>query len=166
MSVPLMLGGIPIVLHAGAPDLSEQPLGGWSRDRMSDGALIKQTHWQKTAGSISASGWIPPGLDGLDYTGTLELRSTQISNIQSAGLVFTLPTTPRPDQAPWALALVGDQWVEASASTVDGVATVTAVAGASLYQVLWLPVYNVSADRPVKTQSGGIQSWSISWEEV
>lgn len=166
MTVPLMLGGIPIVLHAGAPDLSEQKIGGWSQDRMSDGALVKQTHWQKAAGSISASGWIPPGLDGLDYTGTLELRSTQVSNMQSAGLEFALPTTPRPDQAPWASALVGEQWVDAEVSTADGVATVTAVPGASLYQVLWLPVYTVSADRPVKTQSGGIQSWSISWEEA
>jgi hypothetical protein len=166
MTVPLMLGGIPIVLHAGAPELSEQPLGGWSRDRMSDGALIKQTHWQKTGGSIGASGWIPPGLDGLDYTGTLELRSTQISNMQSAGLVFTLPTTPRPDLTPWALALVGDQWVDAGVSTLAGVSTVTAVAGATLYQVLWLPVYTVSADRPTKTQAGGGQSWAITWEEV
>jgi hypothetical protein len=166
MSVPLMLGGIPIVLHAGAPELSEQPIGGWSRDRMSDGALIKQTHWEKAGGTISASGWIPPGLDGLDYTGTLELRSTQVSNMQSAGLVFTLPTTPRTDQSPWGLALVGDQWVSADVSTVYGVATVTAVAGATLYQVLWLPVYTVSADRPTKTQSSGIQSWSISWEQV
>lgn len=166
MSVPLMLGRIPIVLHAGAPDLTEQPIGGWSQDRMSDGALVKQTHWEKASGTISAQGWMPPGLDGLDYSGPLELRSKQVSNIQAAGLEFTLSSTPRPDQAPWALALVGKQWVDAAVVTVEGVATVTAVPGAALYQVLWRPVYSVFCSRPVKNQAGGFQSWSINWEEA
>lgn len=166
MSVPLMLGGVPIVLHAGAPEQAEQPIGGWSADRMSDGALVKQTHWEKASGSISAAGWMPPGLDGLDYSAPLELRSTQVSNMQSADLVFTLTSTPRPDQAPWAFALVGDDWVAAPVSTLDGTATVTAVVGASLYQVWWLPVYSVFAARPAKTQGSGGQSWSITWEEV
>lgn len=166
MSVPLMLGGVPIVLHAGAPDLTVQPIGGSSQDRMSDGALVKQTHWEKAGGTISAQGWMPPGLDGLDYTSPLELRSTQASNMQQADLVFTLTSTPRPDDAPWAFALVGEQWVDAAVVTVDGVATVTAVPGATLYQVWWWPVYSVFCSRPVKSQAGGFQSWSISWEEA
>lgn len=168
MSVPLMLGGVPIVLHAGAPDLTEQPIGGWSQDRMSDGALVKQTHWEKASGTISAQGWMPPGLDGLDYSGPLELRTTQVSNIQGAGLVFTLTSTPRPDQAPWAFALIGEHWVPAAVVTVEGVATVTAMPGATLYQVWWMPVYSVFASKPPKTQSSGAgtQGWSISWEEA
>jgi hypothetical protein len=155
------------VLHAGAPDLSEQPIGGSSADRMSDGALVKQTHWEKASGSISATGWMPPGLDGLDYTGPLELRSTQVSNMQQTELVFTLTSTPRPDQAPWAFALLGNEWVAAEVVTDECVATVTAVAGATAYQVWWLPVYSVSASRPAKTQSNSVatQAWTINWEE-
>jgi hypothetical protein len=168
MTVPLMLGGIPIVLHAGAPELSEEEIGGSTLLRMSNGAGVKMTRYQKMVGSISGQGWIPPALDGLDYSGPLELRSTQVSSMQSAGLVFTLPTTPRPDQSPWAFALVGDQFVDAAVSTVAGVSTVTAVVGASLYQVWWLPVYSVFATRPPKSQSSGTasHSWSIAWAEA
>ena len=168
MSVPLMLGGVEIVLHAGAPELSEQAIGGWSQDRMSDGALIKQTHWEKASGTISGQGWMPPGLDGLDYSGPLELRTTQVSNIQGTGLVYTLTSTPRPDQAPWAFALVDGEFVNAAVVTLEGVATVTAVPGATLYQVWWMPVYSVFATRPPKTQSSAsaAHSWSISWEEI
>lgn len=168
MSVPLMLGGIPIVLHAGAPELSEEDAGGSTALRMSDGSIVKMTRWQKMAGSISGQGWMPPGLDGLDYSAPLELRSTQVSTMQSAGLVFNLPSTPRPDQAPWAFALVGDQFVVAAVDTVAGVSTVTAVPGASLYQVWWMPVYSVFAARPPKSQSSSTatHSWSIAWQEA
>jgi hypothetical protein len=168
MTVPFMLGGIPIVLHAGAPELSEEETGGSSLVRLSLGAAVKMTRYQKMAGAISGQGWIPPGLDGLDYSAPLELRSTQVSNMQSSGLTFELPTTPRPDQAPWAFALVGDQFLPAAVSTAAGVATVTAVAGASLYQVWWFPVYSVFATRPPKTQSSGTasHSWSIAWVEA
>jgi hypothetical protein len=168
MSVPLMLGGIPIVLHAGAPELSEQDAGASTVLRMSDGAGYKMTRYQKMAGSISGQGWMPPGLDGLDYSEPLELRSTQVSTMQSTGLVFTLVSTARPDQAPWAFALVGDEWVAAEVATVAGVATVTAVAGATQYQVWWMPVYSVFATRPPKSQSSATatHSWSIAWEEA
>ncbi|WP_341304732.1 hypothetical protein [Pseudomonas sp. TMP25] len=168
MSAPLMLGGIPIVLHAGAPDLSEEATGGNSLLRLSNGDAVKLTRWEKMTGSISAQGWMPPALDGLDYSAPLELRSTQISSMQSAGLVFTLPSTPRPDQAPWAFALIGEQWVDAPVDTVAGVSTVTAVAGASLYQVWWMPVYSVFATRPPRAQSSAsaTHSWSIAWQEA
>lgn len=168
MSVPLMVGGVPILLQAGAPELTEEVIGGDSLDRMSDGAAVKQTHWAKVAGSISAQGWIPPGLDGLDYSLPLELRSTQISTMQGASLVFELTSTPRPDLAPWAWALVGSELVPAECVTVDGVTTVTAVPGASGYQVWWMPVYSVFARKPAKSQSSSsaTQSWSMPFEEA
>lgn len=168
MSVPLMLGGIPIVLHAGAPELTEEPIGGDSLLRMWDGSAVKMTVWQRMAGTISGQGWMPPGLDGLDYSAPLELRSTQVSTMQGTVLVYTLPSTPRPDLDPWAFALIGDQWRATECDTVDGVATVTAVAGATAYQVWWMPVYSVFARRPPKAQSSATatHSWSIVWEEA
>lgn len=165
MAVPLMLGGVEIVLHAGAPELSEEAIGGETLIRMSDGTGVPMTHWQKMAGSINGQGWMPPGLDGLDYSQPLELRSTQVNNMQGPGLVYTLTSTPRPDQAPWAFALVGNQWRSTQCNTVDGVATVTAVAGATLYQVWWMPVYSVKAQRPPKQQSAS-HSWSFTWEQL
>lgn len=165
MSVPLMFGGISLALHAGAPELSEDTIGGDSVLRMSDGAGVKMTMWEKAVGTISGQGWMPPGLDGLDYSAPIELRSTQVSTMQGTVLEYTLPTTPRPDVEPWAFALIGDQWRATACDTVDGVATVTAVAGASAYQVWWMPVYSVFARRPPK-QQGASHSWSIAWEEA
>jgi hypothetical protein len=165
---PLLLGGVEIVLQAGAPDYSESMIGGDSVLRLSTGAAVKMTRYQRHAGSISGSGWIPPGLDGLDYSLPLELRSTQVSTVQGAGPLFNLPSTPRPDFAPWAFALVGPELMPTECSTVAGVATVTAGAGARAYQVWWLPVYSVFAQHPSKSQFNGsaAQGWSIAWEEA
>lgn len=161
----IMLGGVPIVLHAGAPELSEEPIGGSSVLRMSDGAGVKMQHWERMAGTISGAGWIPPGLDGLDYSKPLELRSTQVNAIHGEELQFRLTGTPRPDVAPWADALVGDQWRRVPSAFADGVLTVTPLAGATLYRACWLPVYSVFANRPPKTQSTA-HGWSIAWEEA
>jgi len=164
----ITLGGIPLVLHAGAPELSEEAIGGETLLRMSDGTGVPMTHWQKMAGSISGQGWMPPGLDGLDYSQPMPLFSTQVNSMQGTGLVYSLPSTPRPDVEPWAFALLGDDWRATPCSTVAGVATVTAVAGAEAYQVWWMPVYSVKAQRPPKQQSSAsaTHSWSIPWEEI
>lgn len=163
-----MLGGVPIVLHAGAPVLSEEPIGGETSMRMSDGALVSTTHWERMSGTISGNGWMPPGLHGLDYSQPLELRSTKVHSVTGTGLTHTLRGTPRPDVAPWAQALVGDDWVNTACSVTDGVATVTAVAGDTLYRVCWMPIYSVKARRPSETQDSGTasHSWSITWEET
>ena len=163
MSPPrIMLGGVPIVLHAGAPVLSEEPIGGETSMRMSDGALVSTTHWERM------SGWMPPGLHGLDYRQPLELRSTKVHSIVGAGLAHTLRGTPRPDVAPWGQALVGDDWINTPCTVLDGVATLSAVPSATLYRVCWMPVYSVKARRPSETQDSGTasHSWSITWEET
>lgn len=167
MTVAVMLGGIALDKHAGAPDQADQPIGGSNVLRMSDGAAVKQTHWQKTSGTLAGSGVYPSGLDGLDYSNPLELRVTQVDSMQGAGLVFALPSTPRPDRAPWALARVDEQWrrTPCTHNTETNTTTVTAVAGADQYRVHWMPVYSVFAERPSRSQNGAFD-WSIPWEEV
>lgn len=166
MSIPpIMLGGVPIVLHAGAPEESIGPIGGSTVLRMSDGAGVKMQHWQRSAGSISGSGWMPPGLSGLDYSQPLELRSTKVINHVGAGPEFTPLHTPRQDMPPWAQALIGDQWVRVPSSYADGVLTVPPVLGATLYQACYMPVFSVFADAPSETQ-GAAHGWSINWEET
>ncbi|HBS81000.1 MAG: hypothetical protein CMK99_13660 [Pseudomonas sp.] len=164
----IMLGGLPVVLHAGAPVLSEEPIGGESSVRLSGGALVSMTHWERMSGSISGNGWMPPGLDGLDYSQPLELRSTKVKSVSGTGLSYTLTSTPRPDVAPWGMALVGELWIDAACSVTDGVATLTAVPGASGYRVCWMPIYSVKAKRPSESQDNGTgsHSWSITWEET
>lgn len=166
MSIPpIMLGGVPIVLHAGAPEQGINPIGGATVLRMSDGAGVKMQHWQKAAGTISGSGWMPPGLAGLDYSQPLELRSTKVINHVGAGPEFTLQHTPRPDTAPWAQALIGDRWVRVTSTFAAGVLTVPPVPGATLYQACYMPVFSVFADPPTETQ-GSSHGWSLNWEEA
>lgn len=169
MSLPrIMLGGVELVLHSGAPVETLEPVGGSSLHRMSDGSLIKQTLWSKLQGTISGQGWMPPGLAGLDYSLPLELRSTKVEAIGGTGLVYTLTSTPRPDFAPWGLALVGREWVPTTCSVDDGVATLTALAGATQYRACWLPVFSVFCERPSENQdsSGNTHSWQTTWQEA
>lgn len=169
MSFPhLMLGGVPIVLHAGAPDLSAEGVEGASTVRMSQGALVKMTHWTgKARGSISGNGWMPPGLDGLDYSQELELRSTQPETVTTPAYSAALSSEPRPDYAPWALALLGREWVRTACSYTAGVATAAPVPGATLYAFYWLPVYQVFATKPAKglSTSEAAHSWTLAWEQ-
>lgn len=170
MSRPrIMLGGVPIVLHAGAPEESIGPIGGSTVLRMSGGAAVKMQHWTKSAGSISGTGWMPPGLAGLDFSQPLELRSTKTMSHVGAGPSFTLLNTPRPDVAPWAQALIGGRdWVRVPCTFENGVVTVPTVASATLYRACYMPVFSVFAEQPQETQSSGTasHSWSITWEET
>lgn len=166
--VNVTLGGLPIVLHAGAPAQSDEPLLGEAVVRMSEGAGVKMSHWHKAAGSVSLAGWMPPGLDGLDYSQPLVLCLTAQECIVGAGLVFTLTSTPRPDVAPWAQALVDGEWQRTPCATLERVATVTAVVGAELYMVQWMPMYSVFASKPPKSTDPSTGSFGsqIDWQEV
>lgn len=167
MSYPkITLGGVEIVLHAGAPELAIETIGGETIMRLSQGAGVLMRHWSRRAGTLSGQGWMPPGLDGLDYSGLLELRTTQVENVVGAGRVHQLTSTPRPDVAPWAQALVAGEWVPTPCTVAAGVATAAAVAGATLYQVSWMPKFQVLARAPAKGQGGSLHTWSIAWEEA
>jgi hypothetical protein len=164
----VMLGGLPIDLHAGAVDQQYGSEGGVTRHRLSDGTLVQQTHWRKETISLSGTGWMGPGLDGLDYSGPLELRCTAPKAISAAGTVITLTGAPRPDVPPWAHALVGRRWVATPVTLTGSAATVTPVAGASQYRVSWMPQFNVICDPPPVALSAGNASfsWNFTAQEI
>lgn len=169
MSLPMvMLGGVPIVPHAGSVSQSITPLGGPEIVRLSGGVGVPMTHWERSAIALSGSGWMPPGLDGLDYTQPLELRCTKQLSIVSTSTSFVINGTPRPDFAPWALALVGRDWVEAEVALSGANAEVTPVTGATAYQVCWMPMFTVSAKRPQGDMdpSAATHGWQINCEEL
>ncbi|SIR82557.1 hypothetical protein SAMN05878276_0413 [Aquipseudomonas alcaligenes] len=172
MSLPrVMLGGVEIVVHAGVPEQADAPVVAETIIRMGQGGGVKLTHFRKAGGTISGQGWMPPGLDGLDYGQPLELRLTKQQSItQASHLGITLTSTPRPDMAPWAQALVGRDWVPTPMSLSGLAATVVPLPGAKMYSVQWMPRYWVFAQRPVQQMNPGDpsrpHSWSIPWEEV
>jgi len=164
----VMLGGIPLVAHDGPPS-QQYKVGaeGRARVRLSQGALVNMRHWSKTAITVSGTGWMGPGLDGLDFDQPLELRCTQPRAIRGAGTSFTLTSTSRPDVSPWALALVGADWVTTTVSVAGQVATVSPVAGAALYQVQWMPMFSVYVDREeAMDASAATFDWTLTAEEA
>lgn len=164
----VIFGGLPIVLHAGPPAQSDAPVLGEAVVRLGLGTATKMTHFFKAGGTISGSGWMPPGLDGLDYSQPLELRLTSQESMTDPGLVFPLTSTPRDDVAPWAQALLDGEWERAESSFAAGVVTVEAVAGATMYMVQWMPVYMVFASKPPKSMdpSTAAFGWQIDWQEI
>ena len=172
MALPrVMLGGVEIVMHAGVPEQSDAPVVAETIVRMGQGGGVKLTHFRKAGGSISGRGWMPPGLDGLDYSQPLELRLTKQQSINQAtpsGIVLT--STPRDDYAPWAQALVGREWVPTAVDISGLLATVTPVVGATQYSVQWMPRFWVFASKPVQQMSAADSTaphgWSLAWEEV
>ena len=172
MSLPrVMLGGVEIVVHAGVPEQADAPVVAETIIRMGQGGGVKLTHFRKAGGTISGQGWMPPGLDGLDYSQPLELRLTKQESITQASHVgIVLTSTPRPDVAPWALAMVGRNWVRTPVVLAGLAASVAPVPGATLYSVQWMPCYWVFAQRPTlqmnPSDPSRPHSWALPWEQV
>jgi hypothetical protein len=169
--VDVMLGGVPIRLHAGLPVQRYAPLGDGPILRRSKGAGVKFSHWtERWAISVSGSGWMGPGLAGLNYRQPLELRCTQQMEVRTTALSTTIPGTVRPDKAPWCLAYTGRDWVPTPVAYNAGtkVATITPLAGALEYQVCWMPVFTVLMGRPERGLDPGANShdWAFTAEEA
>lgn len=164
----VMLGGVPIRLHSGAPQCEYSPIGGVSTRRRSGGALVKMRNWRKTAITVRGSGWMGPGFAGLNFDVPLELRCTQPLSLHTVTLTGTIPGSIRPDVAPWALAYVGGQWVPAAVAMVGNAFTLTAVVDATEYHVRWLPMFTVLCEPPAEALDSSSASfdWAITAEEI
>jgi len=166
MSYPqITLGGVEIGVQAGPSEQTVERIGGSSVVRMSGGAGVKMSHWGRAAGSVSGSGLLPAGLDGLDYGGPLELRLTKPRSLEQSSPEFTLDTAWRPDRQPWACARVDGRWQPCACVTSGQEVEVTPVLGADRYMVLWMPMYQVLLDEPA-TGMGQSHNWTFSWEEA
>ncbi len=165
----VMLGGIPIRLHCGAPIPEHTPIGGSTVARRSGGAAVKMQHWRKWAITIRSVGWLGPGLMGLDFSQPLELRCIRQQSLTTTALTGTLPGSPRPDDAPWALAYVGGEWQFTPVVVApDKTFTITEVPGALEYKVCWLPVFMVFSEPPAESLdvATNTHTWTITAEEI
>lgn len=167
--VPMLLGGVPITPHSGPIRMRYEPFGGSSELRMSDGTGYKQTHWRKTRIVASSSGLLDPALEHLDYSSALELWCVKPLSISGTALQYQLPPASkrRPDSDPWALAAVGERWLDADLVLVDDIATLTPVAGATVYRVAWLPRFQVYTDGVIADwdEAQGRYDWSLDARE-
>lgn len=152
-------------------DLSQryEPLGGEVILRAGTGRGIKQSTWRKTRIITSGGGWVPDGIQSLDFTIQHALACIAPETVPAvfATRQATLPATRRTDSGhlPYGLAqLAGGQTVEAAATLAGNVATVAAVSGAVAYQVGYYPLLTCWINRP--TRSGPAHSWEFIAEEV
>tara|TARA_R100000049_G_C1957382_1_gene117423 strand:- start:16937 stop:17437 length:501 start_codon:yes stop_codon:yes gene_type:complete len=163
----LKLGGVPIMPLSGWPSVSYETDGGTSQVRMSDGALVEMTHWEKMRITITGSGLMGPGLDGVDFRSDLDLWSTKALRLNTEGLEVMLTTDPRPDVPAWCDALFPDGTHQRTPVVVVGrSATITPVAGAALYSLGWLPRFTVRCRRPTESSEAGSNDWQLICLEV
>lgn len=151
-------------------DVSQQyePIGGESLLRAASGRAIKQMTWGKTRIVTSGRGWVPSGLQALDYAAQHQLSCVEPLTV-SASLATrqaTLPSARRNDagHVPYGLAeLPSGQSVQTPVSMLANVATATAVPGAVAYQIGYYPTYTVYLIRP---KIGAGMGWELIAEEV
>jgi len=170
------LGGISIpMLSALGTVQTYQPAVRETILAMGDGTLDKQTlagTEGKVSTSISADGTVPPGLTGLAFEDNLLLKCGAPRDIVSISNIITIPNLRRSDTdyEPWGRAFVND---EVKLTTVDNIAgdvvTLVAVAGASAYQVMWYPEFQVYVTGGISityNEFTGMTQWQLEMRQV
>lgn len=147
-----------------------EPLGGENIMRAMTGRGIKQSTWKKTRVVTQASGWIPAGLNSLDFNVPHQVDCVAEVIIPASFNTrqVILPTTRRSDggHLPWGLAqLTGGAAVVCPVSVVGDLATVSPVAGAEAYMVGYYPSLLCWVLTP-RQGRGGDHSWQLTCEEV
>lgn len=164
-----VLGGVEIPVHASVDiEQTYRPRSREAIHAMGDGSLRKQTFagaQTKVETTITGRGPIPPGLQALDFTGSLLLKCGAERSIDSASNAITIPSLRRSDTGyvPWGRALVDGRWIPTPASMSTDLATLTPVAGATRYQVLWFPEFSVFVEGGV-TESHDLRQARTGWE--
>ena len=162
MSTTLELGSAVVPLHAGLGLVQEiAPFGGYSVLRLLSGAARRQTQWQKRRVSFTASGWVPPGLQLLDYSQVLTLKCPLPTGLVGATTTIALPTDRRTDSGhvPLGYAYVSNNWTPTTCSITDHVATLGSVSGATAYRVLYWLQMSVVAEPPQESMDGARAEW-------
>ncbi|MFT3758971.1 hypothetical protein [Thauera sp.] len=167
----LMIDGMRLPLQAAGRIQQEyEDSGGFTLLRLGQGAAVPQQAWRKVRTTLSATGLIPPGLSGRDWTQPFALGCVQARSLQAAGNVFVLPAGRRTDAEPYGFAVDAAGRIKpVPVIMVGDTATLAVLAGAVSYQVLWYPVmtvYALSGVRPQYDAAGAVASWELVCEEV
>lgn len=165
------IGGLVIPITA-AFSLRQQieTVGGRSALRFANGASLRQVAWQKLRVTLSGDGWVPLGIDALDFGSTMTLKCGLPAALRNGTGVITLPAERRTDAGytPYARAHLPTGDVETAVGLVGNVATCTTVAGAVSYTVSYYPELTVWADPPAQNfdGAGAATSWELVLEQA
>lgn len=174
MSKVFQLGpfSLPVLARADSLTQAYEPIGGEHVFRAGTGRGIKQMTWQKLKVITSGSGWIPAGLNSLDYTQHMILRCVTPVAIHIPGDVHSivLPAKRRtdPGHSPVAHAqLPGGRYMPVGMLVAGDTGTLDPVQGAIGYMIQYYPELTVIAMRPRQSGDAGsaIHSWELICEE-
>ena len=171
MGAPLLeLGGVQVPLAAALGlQQSYEPLGGWTLLRTLNGAALKQQHWLKLRTVLSGEGWVPEGLQALDYSASMTLKCVAPRALASASNVIVLPAARRADAAPFGFAVMADGSLrDTPGSLAVDTLTLTVVAGAVRYVAHYYPQLTVFAEPPRSRfdLAGGAAGWGPTAEDA
>lgn len=167
----IKIGGLEIADIA-AFDIRQSytKLGGKSLLRTKNGTAVLQSRWQKLGATITGAGWTPDGLDGLNESIAHAVSCVAPLSVSSASSSITIPRPFRSDTdyAPQGVAIMPDGEARPTpAAIAANVATLTTVAGAVAYMVIYYPVITgyitVNRDFSEVDQS---YSWTVEVEEA
>lgn len=168
-----ILGGVTVPLHS-AHEISQSygTTGGFALRRYMNGGALKQHQWDKITTQVGGTGAIPPGLDELDFNSALLMSCIGARGITSNDNVVDLPAGRRSDTGfvPVGFARVAGshEWVPTNLVIVVDEATLTPVASAEQYRVVYYPEITVFANPPDLDVDPYQKSfgWTITAEEV
>lgn len=166
MKAPMILGGITVRIESGAPEMDYDSPGGFSDATLSNGMTVRMRHYKKELVTVTGSGWFGSGLDGLDMDQYHLLLCNKPKRMNVTGLNALLTSDPRPDVPVRAVALV-DGLEYPTPVAMDGrAATITPVAGAQEYTVIWYPQFLVLCTPPPAANSNRAVSWTLICREI
>lgn len=171
MSLVFQLGPYIQPVLAAVDELTQryEPIGGEHLFRTASGRGIKQTTWAKTRVVTAGGGWVPAGLQALDYRQSMILRCVvpQAVHLPAGVLTAPLPPARRNDAGhrPWGHALLpGGAWLPTTLVMDGDTATLAPVPGALSYAIQYFPELLVWAMRP--EQAGDRLAASHRWDMV
>lgn len=166
----LKIGGFELPAYASF-DLTQryEPIGGETILRAISGRGILQRTWRRTRVVTSGSGWVPSGIQSLDFDTQHEIACIAPETVPADFVTRQVGLSGiwRNDagHVPYGLAQLPSGQTVAAGVTMNGeVATVGAVADAVAYHVGFYPVLTCWLLRP--TRSGPDHSWELVAEEV
>jgi hypothetical protein len=166
----LEIGTLVIPLLAGM-DIDQQysALGSETILRAVSGRGIKQMTYNRMRVTTGGSGWMPAGLEALDFTAQHVIKCVVPRGLTAvfATRQATLPAARRSDgdYTPFGTALLAaGRAVNTPVSMAGNVATCTAVSGAVSYHVSYYPAPTVWIMRP--ETSGSLADASYRWDIV
>ncbi len=165
------MGGYSVPIKAGLEfSQSYETLSGTAIHRMQSGRALKQTHFKKLKTVLSGKGWVPTGIDHLDYSKPLLLRCAIPLSIPCLACQLILPRASRTDASytPIGFALIGGKLLETNLSIQGNIVNLESVNDAQSYQVHYFPELLVYAEPPQihGDVTGAEFTWSLTCEEV